>query len=67
MTADVTIFDPVTIRDASTFEDPRHYSVGVRHVLVNGRRSVTDGAMTNERAGRPVRGPGYRASQEPSR
>src|SRR5262245_51799725 len=56
--ADVTIFDPATVRDASTFEDPRHYSVGVRHVFVNGRRVVADGAITTERPGRPLKGPG---------
>src|SRR2546422_10380582 len=56
--ADVTVFDPATIRDVSTFEDPRHYSVGVRHVLENGRRVVADGAITAERPGRPLRGPG---------
>jgi dihydroorotase/N-acyl-D-amino-acid deacylase len=59
--ADITIFDPVTIRDVSTFEDPRHYSVGVTHVFVNGRRVVADGAITNERPGRPLRGPGSRS------
>jgi dihydroorotase/N-acyl-D-amino-acid deacylase len=58
--ADVTVFDPATIRDVSTFEDPRHYSVGVRHVFVNGRRVVADGAITTERPGRPLRGPGAR-------
>jgi N-acyl-D-amino-acid deacylase len=63
MIADITIFDPATIRDVSTFEDPRHYSVGVRHVLVNGRRAVSDGAITSERAGRALRGPGARGSQ----
>src|SRR3989442_316204 len=57
--ADVTVFDPATIRDVSTFEDPRHYSVGVRHVFVNGRRVVADGAITAERPGRPLRGPGF--------
>jgi len=60
MAADITVFDPVSIRDVSTFEDPRHYSVGVRHVFVNGRRVVADGSMTNERPGRPLRGPGSR-------
>jgi N-acyl-D-aspartate/D-glutamate deacylase len=65
MIADITIFDPATIHDVSTFEDPKHYSVGVRHVLVNGHRAVTDGAITNERAGRALRGPGYKQVTEP--
>jgi N-acyl-D-aspartate/D-glutamate deacylase len=60
MAADITIFDPATIRDVSTFEDPKHYSVGVRHVLVNGRRVVADGVITSERPGRPLRGSGSR-------
>ncbi|MBI2834106.1 MAG: D-aminoacylase [Acidobacteria bacterium] len=60
MMADITVFDPVTIRDVSTFQDPNHYSVGVKHVLVNGRPVVADGKMTDERPGRALRGPGYR-------
>ena len=60
MAADITVFDPVTIRDVSTFEDPTHYSIGVRHVFVNGRRVVADGVMTSERPGRPLRGVGSR-------
>jgi len=58
--ADITIFDPATIRDIATFDDPKHYAVGVRHVFVNGRRVVANGAITTERPGRPLRGPGYR-------
>ncbi len=58
--ADITIFDPATIRDIATFDDPKHYAVGVRHVFVNGRRVVANGAITTERSGRPLRGPGYR-------
>jgi dihydroorotase/N-acyl-D-amino-acid deacylase len=58
--ADVTIFDPAAIRDVSTFADPRHYSIGIRQVFVNGRRVVADGAITAERPGRPLRGPGAR-------
>ncbi len=59
--ADITVFDPHTIRDAATFSDPMHYSVGVRYVFVNGRPVVWDGAITDERPGRPVRGAGYQA------
>jgi N-acyl-D-amino-acid deacylase len=60
MAADIAVFDPATIRDVSTFEDPKHYAVGVRHVFVNGRRVVADGAITAERPGRALRGPGAR-------
>jgi dihydroorotase/N-acyl-D-amino-acid deacylase len=59
MAADITVFDPATIRDVATFEDPNHYSVGVRHVFVNGRAVVANGVITSERPGRPLRGPGY--------
>jgi dihydroorotase/N-acyl-D-amino-acid deacylase len=58
LAADITVFDPATIRDVSTFEDPTRYAVGVKHVFVNGRRVVADGVITSERPGRPLRGPG---------
>jgi len=58
MAADVTVFDPATIRDVSTFADPTHYSVGVRHVFVNGRAVISEGRITSERPGRVLRGPG---------
>ena len=58
--ADITIFNPDTIRDRSTFEDPTHYSEGVAHVLVNGKAVVADGKITAERPGEPVRGPGFK-------
>jgi N-acyl-D-amino-acid deacylase len=60
MKADVTIFNPATIRDVSTFVDPTHYSQGVEHVLVNGKAVVSGGKITSERPGEPIRGPGYR-------
>jgi dihydroorotase/N-acyl-D-amino-acid deacylase len=60
MLADITVFDAVTIRDVSTFDDPKHYAVGVTHVFVNGTRVVADGAITSARPGRPLRGPGSR-------
>jgi N-acyl-D-amino-acid deacylase len=55
MKADITIFDPATIRDVSTFDDPKHYSTGVQHVFVNGRAVVADGKITAERPGKPLR------------
>jgi N-acyl-D-amino-acid deacylase len=58
--ADVTVFDPHTIKDVATFSNPMHYSLGVKYVFVNGRGVVWNGAITEERPGRPLRGPGYR-------
>jgi dihydroorotase/N-acyl-D-amino-acid deacylase len=63
--ADVTIFDPARIRDVSTFVDPTHYSEGVQHVLVNGKAVVSNGKITTERPGQPIRGPGYKAAARP--
>ena len=60
MKADVTIFNPATVRDVSTFVDPTHYSQGIEHVLVNGKAVVAGGKITNERPGEALRGPGYR-------
>jgi len=57
--ADVMIFDPTTIIDKATYEQPHQLSVGVRHVLVNGVPVLTDGKPTGAKPGRVVRGPGY--------
>jgi len=62
MFADVTVFDPNSIKDVATFQEPMHYSVGVKYVFVNGRPVIWDGAITQERPGRPLRGPGYQAA-----
>lgn len=59
MMADITVFDPATIQDKATYNDPLRYSVGVKYVFVNGRPVVLDGKITDERPGRPLRGPGY--------
>lgn len=60
MFADITVFNPETIQDLATYNDPLKYSVGVKYVFVNGRPVVFDGKITDERPGRPLRGPGYR-------
>ena len=59
MYADVVVFDPRTIADRATFEQPHQLSVGVRYVFVNGTAVVRDGRHTGAKPGRPVRGPGY--------
>jgi N-acyl-D-amino-acid deacylase len=58
--ADLVAFDPVTVRERSTFADPLHYSEGVPYVVVNGKLVVDGGRITSERPGRILRGPGYR-------
>ncbi|MBE3087961.1 MAG: D-aminoacylase, partial [Chloroflexi bacterium] len=60
MMADIAIFDPATIRDIATFEDPNHYSIGMKYVLVNGKAVIAGGVITAERPGRALRGPGWR-------
>lgn len=58
MFADVVIFDPKTIADKATFENPHQYSVGVKDVYVNGVQVLKDGEHTGEKSGRAVYGPG---------
>jgi N-acyl-D-amino-acid deacylase len=57
--ADVVVFDPATIADRATFDDPQQYAVGVWHVLVNGEPAISDGEHTGAKPGRVVRGPGW--------
>jgi N-acyl-D-amino-acid deacylase len=56
--ADLTIFDPETVSDKATFEQPHAYAQGVRHVIVNGRLVLEGGEMTGLLPGGPVYGPG---------
>jgi N-acyl-D-amino-acid deacylase len=62
MAADLVAFDPETVRDRSTFEDPLHYSEGIPYVAVNGELVVDGGKITAARPGRALKGPGYRGA-----
>ena len=59
MAADVVIFDPATIRDLATYEQPNQLSQGMDYVLVNGVPVIADGTMTGALPGKVLRGPGY--------
>jgi N-acyl-D-amino-acid deacylase len=54
--ADLVAFDPDTVADRATFDDPHQYPVGIELVVVNGVVAAREGEMTGEMAGRPVRG-----------
>jgi len=57
--ADITIFDPKTVIDRATFEEPNQYPVGINYVIVNGQIEVDNGQRTPALAGRVLRGSGY--------
>lgn len=57
--ADITIFDPSTVIDRATFEEPNQYPVGINYVIVNGQIEVDNGRRTPLNSGRVLRGPGY--------
>jgi len=52
------VFDPETIGDRATFEQPHQYSIGVKHVFVNGAHVLKDGEHTGAKPGRALWGPG---------
>ncbi len=60
MYADLTLFDPATVCDRATFEDPVQASVGIAHVLVNGVPVLRGGVPTDARPGRALRRGGGR-------
>jgi N-acyl-D-amino-acid deacylase len=57
--ADIAVFNPDTIIDRATYEDPNQLSVGVEHVFVNGVAVVKDGKVTGAKPGVALRGPGW--------
>ena len=59
MWADVVIFDPATVRDRATFDNPNQLSEGMDYVLVNGVPVIDQGKMTGALPGKVLRGAGY--------
>jgi dihydroorotase/N-acyl-D-amino-acid deacylase len=59
MWADVVVFDPETVRDLATFDDPNRLSEGMAYVLINGVPVIEDGKMTGALPGKVLRGAGY--------
>jgi len=59
MWADIVIFDPETVTDVATYDDPNRLSKGMEDVLVNGTLVIENGKMTGALPGKVLRGAGY--------
>jgi N-acyl-D-amino-acid deacylase len=59
MWADVVVFDPETVRDVATFDDPNRLSEGMEYVLINGVPVIENRKMTGALPGKVLRGAGY--------
>ncbi|HEX5170017.1 MAG TPA: D-aminoacylase [Cyclobacteriaceae bacterium] len=58
--ADIAVFDPATIQDHATFEEPKQYATGMIHVFINGVHVLKNGEHTGAKPGRVVYGPGWK-------
>jgi dihydroorotase/N-acyl-D-amino-acid deacylase len=59
MWADIVVFDPATVHDLATFENPNQLSQGMEYVLVNGIPVIDQGKETGALPGKVLRGAGY--------
>ena len=59
MFADIVVFDPATIADQATYDNPHRMPSGIKYVVVNGMIVMRDGQHTGAKPGKAVRGPGY--------
>jgi N-acyl-D-amino-acid deacylase len=55
MAADVVVFDPATVADKATYEEPFQYPVGINAVIVNGSVALRDGQRDEKHGGKPLR------------
>ncbi|MGH2610370.1 MAG: amidohydrolase family protein, partial [Tepidiformaceae bacterium] len=53
--ADLLVFDPATVADRATYDDPHQYAVGVRDVVVNGQFALRDGDFAGNYPGRALK------------
>jgi N-acyl-D-aspartate/D-glutamate deacylase len=53
--ADLVVFDPATIRDTATYEEPKRVAEGIKMVLVNGQVVCEEGITMKKQAGRVLR------------
>jgi N-acyl-D-amino-acid deacylase len=58
--ADVVVFDPAAVGESNSFEQPKSYAKGVPYVLVNGALVIDRGEHTGVKAGKALRGPGFK-------
>ena len=58
--ADITVFDPATIKDVASYSQPAQISEGVKYVFVNGQLEFEDGKLTGVTSGRALRGAGWK-------
>jgi N-acyl-D-aspartate/D-glutamate deacylase len=57
--ADIAVFDPASVIDKATFDNPHQYAEGVQHVFVSGEAVLLDQQMTGRRPGRILRSKSY--------
>jgi N-acyl-D-amino-acid deacylase len=61
MFADVVVFDPATVSDHATFENPHQFATGIRDVFVNGVQVLRAGEHTGAKPGRALWGAGKKS------
>jgi N-acyl-D-amino-acid deacylase len=53
--ADIVVFNPATVTDRATYDNPRQYPIGIQHVIVNGVLSVEGGEHTGKLGGKVLK------------
>jgi N-acyl-D-aspartate/D-glutamate deacylase len=55
MAADVVVFDPATVQDTATYDNPFQYPAGIDGVIVNGKIALRDGGRSDDHHGRSLK------------